>query len=51
MKIILCFEIKKLFQTDEDFDVLEKKLAVLKKQKHGLMQKLLTGEIRVTIEN
>lgn len=32
---------------DEKIDVLEKKLEELKEQKKGLMQKLLTGEVRV----
>lgn len=32
---------------DSDIILLEKKLKALEKQKRGLMQKLLTGEIRV----
>jgi len=34
---------------DREIDTLEKKLAALEKQKRGLMQKLLTGEVRVTV--
>lgn len=34
---------------DREIDLLQKQLAVLKKQKQGLMQKLLTGQIRVKI--
>jgi type I restriction enzyme S subunit len=36
-----------LFAIDIEINSLEKKIAALKKQKRGLMQKLLTGEIRV----
>ena len=36
-----------LASIDEDIKVCKKKLTVLKKQKSGLMQKLLAGEIRV----
>ena len=32
---------------DEKIEILEKKLEELKEQKKGLMQKLLTGEVRV----
>ena len=32
---------------DKEINQLEKKLKALEKQKRGLMQKLLTGEIRV----
>ena len=32
---------------DEEIQLLEKQLEALKEQKRGLMQKLLTGEIRV----
>ena len=34
---------------DEEIKLLDKKLAALKQQKKGLMQKLLTGEIRVKV--
>jgi type I restriction enzyme, S subunit len=34
---------------DHEIDLLEKRLALLKEQKRGLMQKLLTGEIRVKV--
>jgi len=34
---------------DEEIDLLKEKLAKLKSQKKGLMQKLLTGEIRVKV--
>jgi type I restriction enzyme S subunit len=36
-----------LYTADKEIKALEQKLAALKKQKRGLMQKLLTGEIRV----
>lgn len=36
-----------LFAADNEIKTLEQKLAALEKQKRGLMQKLLTGEIRV----
>ena len=35
---------------DNDIIILEKKLKALEKQKRGLMQKLLTGEVRVNID-
>jgi type I restriction enzyme, S subunit len=35
---------------DREIELLEKQLAALKEQKRGLMQKLLTGEIRVKAE-
>jgi restriction endonuclease S subunit len=35
---------------DHEVEVLEAKKAALKKQKRGLMQKLLTGEWRVSID-
>lgn len=35
---------------DREIDLLEKQLAALKEQKRGLMQKLLTGEIRVKVK-
>jgi type I restriction enzyme S subunit len=33
--------------TDREIELLKKELEALKKQKRGLMQKLLTGEVRV----
>ena len=36
-----------LFKADEEIDLLTRKLSALKEQKTGLMQKLLTGQIRV----
>jgi type I restriction enzyme S subunit len=39
-----------LSTVDEEIKVHEQKLAALEKQKRGLMQKLLTGEIRVKTE-
>lgn len=38
-----------LSTADEEIETLGKKLAALEKQKRGLMQKLLTGEVRVTV--
>jgi len=38
-----------LMSADAEIDLLTKKLDVLKEQKKGLMQKLLTGEIRVKV--
>lgn len=38
-----------LSAADEEIDVLNKKLETLKEQKKGLMQKLLTGKIRVKV--
>jgi len=32
---------------DKEIDRLERKIEVFRKQKQGLMQKLLTGEVRV----
>lgn len=40
---------KVLNNCDEEIKLLDKKLAALKQQKKGLMQKLLTGEIRVKV--
>lgn len=34
---------------DRELDLLRQQLAALKRQKHGLMQKLLTGQIRVKV--
>ena len=34
---------------DDEIKILEKKLAAVEKQKRGLMQKLLTGEMRVNV--
>ncbi len=39
-----------LMSADAGIDLLNKKLDVLKEQKKGLMQKLLTGEIRVKVD-
>ncbi len=36
---------------DKEIELLEKQLEALKLQKKGLMQRLLTGEVRVKIEN
>jgi type I restriction enzyme S subunit len=36
---------------DRELDLLRRRLAALKRQKRGLMQKLLTGQIRVKAEN
>ena len=36
-----------LSAADDEIEALEQKLAALEKQKHGLMQKLLTGELQV----
>ena len=38
-----------LFKADEEIDLLTRKLSALKEQKTGLMQKLLTGQIRVKV--
>jgi len=35
---------------DEEIELLEQKLVALKRQKQGLMQKLLTGQVRVKAE-
>lgn len=40
-----------LSKADSEIDLLNQKLGVLKEQKRGLMQKLLTGEIRVKVDN
>ncbi len=43
-------EIARVLQNyDEEIDLYERKLSVLKQQKKGLMQKLLTGQIRVKV--
>ncbi|MGX1696329.1 restriction endonuclease subunit S [Microbacterium keratanolyticum] len=34
-----------------EVDAVDRQLALLRKQKHGLMQKLLTGEVRVNVED
>jgi type I restriction enzyme, S subunit len=34
---------------DREIELLEKQLAALREQKRGLMQKLLTGEVRVKV--
>jgi type I restriction enzyme S subunit len=34
---------------DKEIELLKKELAALQEQKRGLMQKLLTGEVRVKI--
>jgi type I restriction enzyme, S subunit len=36
---------------DRELDLLRRRLTALKLQKQGLMQKLLTGQIRVRAEN
>ena len=36
---------------DRELDLLRRRLAALKRQKQGLMRKLLTGQIRVRVEN
>lgn len=41
--------VKCLRSFDQEIDLLRKQLTVLKQQKKGLMQKLLTGEVRVTL--
>ena len=38
-----------LLDLDKEVAILTKKLALLKRQKQGLMQKLLTGEVRVNV--
>jgi type I restriction enzyme S subunit len=38
-----------LSNADDEIAILEKQLAALEKQKRGLMQKLLTGEVRVRV--
>ena len=40
-----------LSTADNEINHLEKKLKALEKQKRGLMQKLLTGEIRVKVND
>lgn len=40
-----------LFVADSEIDLLNQQLDVLREQKRGLMQKLLTGEIRVKVDN
>ena len=40
-----------LSKADTEIDLLNQQLDVLKEQKRGLMQKLLTGEIRVKVDN
>lgn len=39
-----------LSSADKEIDLLNKKLDILKEQKKGLMQKLLTGQIRVKVD-
>ena len=39
-----------LSKADAEIDLLNQQLEVLKEQKRGLMQKLLTGEIRVKVD-
>ena len=38
-----------LSKADEEIDLLTKKLFLIQEQKKGLMQKLLTGQIRVKV--
>ena len=40
-----------LSSIDKENSSLQKKLDILKNQKKGLMQKLLTGEVRTMIDN
>lgn len=40
-----------LSKADSEIDLLNQRLDVLKEQKRGLMQKLLTGEVRVKVDN
>ena len=40
-----------LNKAEEELKLYEQRLAILQKQKKGLMQKLLTGEIRININN
>ena len=40
-----------LSKADSEIDLLNQQLDVLREQKRGLMQKLLTGEIRVKVDN
>ena len=40
-----------LKEADNEINQLEKKLKALEKQKRGLMQKLLTGEVRVKVSD
>jgi type I restriction enzyme S subunit len=40
-----------LSKADSEIDLLNQQLNVLREQKRGLMQKLLTGEIRVKVDN
>lgn len=40
-----------LSKADSEIDLLNQQLSVLKEQKRGLMQKLLTGEIRVKVDD
>jgi len=39
-----------LLAADREIDLLRKQLDALKQQKKGLMQKLLTGQVRVAIK-
>ena len=39
-----------LSKADAEIDLLNQRLDVLKEQKRGLMQKLLTGEVRVKVD-
>ena len=45
-----CAIVDVLKTADDEINQLEKKLKALEKQKRGLMQKLLTGEIRVNVD-
>jgi len=57
LKLKVCVPSKKLQEktgeilsaADNEIETLEKKLIALEKQKRGLMQKLLTGEVRVKV--
>jgi len=46
-----CAIAKVLEIADNEIGTLEKKLTALEKQKRGLMQKLLTGEVRVKVDD
>ena len=39
-----------LSKADSEIDLLNQQLDLLKEQKRGLMQKLLTGEVRVNVD-
>ena len=45
-----CLIVNVFNACDKELNLLRQKLDALKKQKHGLMQKLLTGQIRVKVD-